>query len=166
MKTKIEAIWDVIEENRKFGALKRKYSKDTEMMQEADHMFQDGIRVDDIARLLREAKASKKADDRSLGKGEVAFRNDVFRRKGLGLMLTRGIQEVKGLRLLLEEVRWFKDFTPDNDPHGEHDFGTIDWKGQKVFWKIDYYDQKLEYWCNPLSRDCRRVLTVMLAEEY
>ncbi|MGH7157810.1 MAG: DUF3768 domain-containing protein [Candidatus Saccharimonadales bacterium] len=35
-----------------------------------------------------------------------------------------------------------------------------------MFWKIDYYDQELKYGEDPLSLDCRRVLTVMLASEY
>jgi len=40
------------------------------------------------------------------------------------------------------------------------------WHGDKVFWKMDYYNQALDEWEDPLSRDCKRVLTVMLAEEY
>lgn len=53
-----------------------------------------------------------------------------------------------------------------NDPHGEHDFGSLTVAGKKVFWKIDYYQRDLSGWCDPLSPECRRVLTVMLAEEY
>ena len=63
-------------------------------------------------------------------------------------------------------VQEFSNFTEDNDPHGEHDFGSFTVAGNKVFWKIDYYDQQLSGWCDPLSPDCNRVLTVMLAEEY
>ena len=35
-------------------------------------------------------------------------------------------------------VSHFDAFTPDNDPYGEHDFGSIDLDGEKLFWKIDY----------------------------
>lgn len=98
--------------------------------------------------------------------GEIAFRNDVFRRKGTGITITRGVQETPNLRGLLEKVRWYSRFTPDNDPYGEHDFGSFDWEGILIFWKIDYYDQHLERWEDPLSKNCRRVLTVMLADEY
>ncbi len=42
----------------------------------------------------------------------------------------------------------------------------IPWYEEKTYWKIDYYDQQLQYWCDPLSEKCRRVLTVMLASEY
>jgi len=102
----------------------------------------------------------------ALHSGRIAFYNDVFRRRGTGMVLTSGIREIKNLGGLLEAVKRFNDFTPGNDPYGEHDFGAIQWEGQKVFWKIDYYDMALEYWADPLSAKCRRVITVMLAGEY
>jgi hypothetical protein len=67
---------------------------------------------------------------------------------------------------LLQAVQNFHAFTPDNDPYGEHDFGSIVWHQAKTFWKIDYYDTALQYWHDPLDPDCRRVLTVLLASEY
>ena len=81
-------------------------------------------------------------------------------------MLTPGVQAIEDLDGLMQAVRSFDTFTVDNDPHGEHDFGTVMWSGEKVFWKIDYYDEALEYGEDPLSSTCHRVLTVMLAEEY
>lgn len=42
---------------------------------------------------------------------------------------------------LLQAVRTFDNFTPDNDPYGEHDLGSVDWHNEKTYWKIDYYDQ-------------------------
>jgi hypothetical protein len=65
-------------------------------------------------------------------------------------------------------IRDFADFTEDNDPYGEHDFGSIEHDGHKLFWKFDYYDHQLEHGSeNPddPAQSCR-VLTVMLAEEY
>ena len=35
----------------------------------------------------------------------------------------------------------FSEFTPDNDPHGEHDFGSFTLVGREFFWKIDYHDR-------------------------
>jgi len=35
--------------------------------------------------------------------------------------------------------------TSDNDPHGEHDFGSFELAGNKFFWKIDYYDRRLKW---------------------
>tara|TARA_R110002167_G_scaffold346559_1_gene557172 strand:+ start:323 stop:658 length:336 start_codon:yes stop_codon:yes gene_type:complete len=86
------------------------------------------------------------------------------------LMLTSGISnldpDVRGK--ILDKVRLFKDFSEDNDPYGEHDFGSIDTLGEKVFWKIDYYGLDMESGSeNPAdARVTKRVLTIMLAEEY
>ena len=65
-------------------------------------------------------------------------------------------------------VRNFNKFTPDNDPYGEHDFGSFDYKSDKIFWKIDYYDKNYQYLSeNPSNPNItNRVMTVMLASEY
>lgn len=97
---------------------------------------------------------------------EIAKKNDEFRRSGFGITVTPGAQVLEDLGGLIDEIRRFNKFTEDNDPYGEHDFGAVYWFGEKVFWKISYYDQKLEYGEDPLSSKCRRVLTVMLASEY
>jgi Protein of unknown function (DUF3768) len=36
------------------------------------------------------------------------------------------------------------DFSPDNDPYGEYDFGNFDLFSRKFFWKIDYYNPACE----------------------
>jgi Protein of unknown function (DUF3768) len=43
--------------------------------------------------------------------------------------------------VLLERVRKFNRFTTENDPHGEHEFGTMCIFRQKFFWKIDYLNE-------------------------
>jgi uncharacterized protein DUF3768 len=43
----------------------------------------------------------------------------------------------------LVQVAKFSEFSADNDPHDEHDFGSLDVVGRKFFWKIDYYDKDL-----------------------
>ena len=62
----------------------------------------------------------------------------------------------------------YKDFTPDNDPHGEHDFGAFTVSGEKLFWKIDYYALDMLHGSeNPADPTAtKRVLTLMLASEY
>lgn len=97
---------------------------------------------------------------------KVAALNDAFREGGFGVMVTRGVKELDNLSGLLKAVRVFDTFTEDNDPYGEHDFGSILWDNETVLWKIDYYDLRLKFGELPLSRNCRRVLTVMLADEY
>ena len=68
----------------------------------------------------------------------------------------------------LSMVKAFNDFTSDNDPYGEHDFGSFTIGEEKLFWKIDYYDLTLRYGSNDPSdpAQTKRVLTIMLAEEY
>jgi Protein of unknown function (DUF3768) len=97
---------------------------------------------------------------------QIAHLNDVFRRSGQGVMITQGVQALPDVLGLVRAVQVFDTFTPDNDPFGEHDFGSIVWHKNKTFWKIDYYNQALEYGEDALSRDCRRILTIMLASEY
>lgn len=83
-------------------------------------------------------------------------------------MLTPSIQALDSLPDLLDRVRWFDAFTPDNDPYGEHDFGSLVHAGQTIFWKFDYYDLDLQMHSpDPSNPDVTcRVLTIMLGEEY
>lgn len=98
---------------------------------------------------------------------QIAGLNDAVRSHLLGYVMTSGVAEMTTLLGdILEAVRSYKEFTADNDPYDEHDFGSFDVLGIRFFWKIDYYDQNLRYWCDPLDRRCRRQLTIMLAEEY
>ena len=103
-----------------------------------------------------------------------ALVNDALRKeREIYTTLTRGIQAIEenhgpeALEGLIREVAEFDAFTEDNDPWGEHDFGSFDYMGSKIFWKIDYYTPEL--WKQggvgtyPIAG---RVMTVMLAEEY
>jgi hypothetical protein len=67
-----------------------------------------------------------------------------------------------------EKVELFDAFTPENDPHGEHDFGAFEHNGERIFWKIDYYAQDLTHGSEDPSdpKQTVRVLTIMLASEY
>ena len=87
---------------------------------------------------------------------------------GCRVVITQGIQALDNVPDLLDQVRWYDAFTPDNDPYGEHDFGSFYWGEAQVFWKWDYYDLDLTMH-SPDPSDptvTLRVLTVMLAEEY
>lgn len=68
----------------------------------------------------------------------------------------------------LAKVRAFSIFNAHNDPYGEHDFGSLTLHGEKLFWKIDYYDLECRYGSEDPTDPMRtcRVLTIMLAEEY
>lgn len=69
---------------------------------------------------------------------------------------------------ILLKLKTFSDFEDANDPWKEHDFGAFHHKGEKIFWKIDYYDKACEAGSpDPSDPDVTcRVLTVMLASEY
>jgi hypothetical protein len=70
---------------------------------------------------------------------------------------------------ILEGVRTFDEFSSQDDPYGEHDFGAFERAGHRVFWKIDYYDRDGEDYGSPDPSDpskTHRVLTIMLAGEY
>jgi hypothetical protein len=98
--------------------------------------------------------------------------NDTFRQtfQGGQVVMTRGIAALPdSIRIaILARVQSFQDFNADNDPHGEHDFGSFEEQGHKVFFKIDYYDAAMEYGSEDPADPTRttRVLTIMLAEEY
>jgi hypothetical protein len=104
--------------------------------------------------------------------GRIAALNDILRRSLAGgtLVLTAGIVALGRERqqTILAAVAAFDSFDPDNDPYGERDFGALEAAGERVFFKIDYFDPSLA--C--ASRDpadpsvTNRVLTVMLAGEY
>jgi len=98
--------------------------------------------------------------------------NDALRWQGLGgsRLVTSGVAALgdDALTQVFAAVRAFDAFTPDNDPHGEHDCAFIEVDGVKIMWKIDYYDTDLTYHSpNPADPTVtKRVLTIMLASEY
>jgi Protein of unknown function (DUF3768) len=98
--------------------------------------------------------------------------NDAFRTslEGGKCLFTAGVSDlgVPFSTAALAAVKAFKNFTPDNDPYGEHDFGSCEIGEERLFWKIDYYDLSLEYGSNDPAdaSQTKRVLTIMLAEEY
>ena len=96
----------------------------------------------------------------------IAKANDEFRQSGFGVTLTVGVQHLPDVSGLMKLVRGYSGFTEDNDPYGEHDFGSLTWLGEKVFWKIDYYNRAMSGGVSPLSPQCQRVMTVMRADEY
>lgn len=84
--------------------------------------------------------------------------------------ITAGIRALPLIeqQCIFRKVQTFDAFTPENDPTGHHDFGAIDHGGQRVCWKIDYYDHDMESGSeDPADYSCTmRVLTIFLAQEY
>lgn len=104
---------------------------------------------------------------------KIRMQNDALRlgmvRHGL-FHVTAGIAD-QGAEFIMrarQKVAAYDDFTPDNDPYGEHDFGAFELDGQRLFFKIDYYDLETKIGSpDPSNPDVTcRVLTLMLASEY
>ena len=122
----------------------------------------------------REKKAMGNSNDETSNRvRRIRELNDAMRAGACDIgsvLVTSGIQE-KGRDFLVsvsQAVAAFDNFTPDNDPYGEHDFGSLELDGEKVFWKIDYYDLLMSAH-SPDATDpnvTNRVLTIMLANEY
>ena len=111
----------------------------------------------------------------------IAYLNDTLRRTAGAtdadvdwlngeVHVTRGIAalSIADQAAILRTVNRFDAFDPEDDPYCERDFGEFDHKGQRIFWKIDYYDLTLSQGSGDPAdpRVTRRVLTIMLADEY
>ena len=113
----------------------------------------------------------------------IAILNDRFR-KQLGMppffiedivpgrvLMTAGITALPPVTQIhiWAEVRDYDRFHADDDPYGEHDFGSFDCPGAgRIFWKIDYYAPDMLHGSEDPADTSRtvRVLTIMLASEY
>ena len=76
------------------------------------------------------------------------------------MVITQGINAEfndKQIADVLTLVKEFNAFNADNDPWGEHDFGSFTYCGQKIFWKIDNYAG---------AEHLDLILTIMFASEY
>lgn len=104
---------------------------------------------------------------------KIAALNDLAR-TAMGvacrLMQTDGINALspEDQSAIREQVEKYDNFSKDNDPWGERDFGQFKHKGEMVFWKIDYYDTTFNGGSDDPSdaAQTKRVLTIMLASEY
>ena len=102
----------------------------------------------------------------------IAQLNDTLRKTGTGgtVMVTQAVVSLPGFdaAALAAAVAAYEAFDPDNDLHGERDFGDLTLWGADMLWKIDYYDASLQFGSDDPASDkvTRRVLTVMLSEDY
>jgi hypothetical protein len=102
----------------------------------------------------------------------IRLLNDQLRRdfsRGIAVM-TPGIAALgsDAAEHIINRIAIFDDFSDDNDPYGEHDFGSFKTDGHTIFFKLDYYDKTLSAGSpNPADPAVTtRVITIMLAEEY
>ena len=98
--------------------------------------------------------------------------NDNFRTAFVGgrVVMTASLSELPIVTKaqVISAVQSFSNFTKDNDPHREHDFGDFQIEGETYFWKIDYYALGMvggsEDPADP--EKTTRVLSIMRADEY
>ena len=96
--------------------------------------------------------------------------NDQARQTLIGcrVLITPGVRALDATVAILGVLQQYSDFTPDNDPYAEHDFGSFRYGGETIFWKFDYYD--LDFTMHSLDAAdptvTARVLTVLLGSEY
>ena len=107
----------------------------------------------------------------------IQEQNDRFRKGDTTIpgtfVVTNGVQALleeagESGRDLAAAVQNFDDFTEENDPYGEHDFGKLSFLDAELFWKIDQYNTTYDGGSEDptdLTKTCR-VLTIMLTHEY
>ena len=98
--------------------------------------------------------------------------NDELRRKlpeGHAVM-TAGIAALgpEAVARIVKTIAVYDDFCHANDPYEEHDFGSFEADGHKIFFKINYFDKALSAGSSDPSDPSvtERVITITLAEEY
>ena len=65
---------------------------------------------------------------------KIAARNDEHRRNMEGCTVTRGVAAMgEDVNKVFVKVRNFSEFNEDNDPYGEHDFGSFTVSGVRIF---------------------------------
>jgi len=103
---------------------------------------------------------------------KIAALNDTLRKYGIGGRIT----QTQGFAFLdpamksqfIQAIRSNESFDDDDDPYGEHDFGSKTICGIEVYWKIEYYDLTMKYQSEAPEDETvtQRVMTIMLADEY
>jgi hypothetical protein len=70
--------------------------------------------------------------------------NDELRQRLIGGMavMTPGIAALgqEAVARIVKNIEVYDDFGHANDPHEEHDSGAFDADGNRVFFKVDYFD--------------------------
>ena len=103
---------------------------------------------------------------------DIETLNDNFRRSFINgeVLLSAGIAAMSSedKANIVALVQNFNDFNEGNDPYSERDWGSFDYKDEKILWKIDYYDLNNQYHSeNPANPDItNRILTIMTVFEW
>ncbi len=127
----------------------------------------------DLVRWATKQEDPKTITEEALNKHRIRVLN-YLARTAMGIasrvVQTQGINALPpdAQSTIRERVELYNEFTPENDPYGEHDFGMFTHDGSRIYWKIDYYDRAVKYGSEDPANPhvTTRVLTIMLAQEY
>ena len=103
---------------------------------------------------------------------KIAFLNDAVRRtfsRGKIVMTAAlAVLPEETLAHVLHRVQTFDEFSKDNDPYGEHDFGSFELGGENFFFKLDYYNKDMTAGSeNPADPEqTTRLLTIGFMSDY
>ena len=85
-------------------------------------------------------------------------------------LITAGVAALgaEAVARIVKTITVYDDFCHANDPYEEHDFGSFEVDGLRIFFKIDYLDKALTFHSSDPADPSvtERVITIMLAEEY
>ena len=101
----------------------------------------------------------------------IARLNDQLRKSGEGgtIVITRNVRGLEGLNVpeLATALANYDGFD-DNDPHGERDMGHFVVFDTDLYFKIDYFDQDLEFGSDdPADASItHRILTIMTKADF
>ena len=103
---------------------------------------------------------------------QIRALNDALRqnfREGTAVM-TVGVAALgaEAVARIVKTIAVYNDFCHANDPYEEHDFGSFEVDGMRIFFKIDYFDKALTFHSSDPADPAvtERVITIMLAKEY
>jgi len=107
------------------------------------------------------------------GKNElIGHFNDELRRNltAGGAFMTLGVAALGPdiAERIFDAIMLYDNFCQDSDPWGERDFGSVKVEGHTIFFKVDYFSNDMTE-ASPDPSDptvTKRILTIMLAEEY
>src|SRR5690242_132718 len=120
---------------------------------------------DRICSKQQETKMDTKAE-------QIRTLNDRLRQNfGEGTaVMTNGIAALgaEAVARIVKTIAVYDDFCHANDPYEEHDFGAFEADGHTIYFKIDYCDPTLTRHSEDAADPdvTKRVITIMLAEEY
>jgi Protein of unknown function (DUF3768) len=139
---------------------------DTEFSELSQHLYEEQKVAEEVDAFDQQMRVQKIAElnDR-FRKDDFMSRSSLGKYNASEIVSNLNLDQLVGLTLL---VRAFDSFTESNDPNGEHDFGAVEFEGEKWFFKIDYYDPTFEFSSEDPSdpAQTRRVLTIMHRSEY